>query len=57
NNPQGGYGSAPQQGGFNNNQGSGYGNNNQNNQGGYAPKSAPAPVAAPAADLDDDLPF
>ena len=46
NNPQGGYGSAPQQGGFNNNQGGGYGNNNQNNQGGYAPKSAPAPVAA-----------
>ncbi|WP_180031023.1 MULTISPECIES: single-stranded DNA-binding protein [unclassified Acinetobacter] len=46
-----------QGGGFNNNQGSGYGNNNQNNQGGYAPKSAPAPVAAPAADLDDDLPF
>ena len=56
-NTQGGYGSAPQQGGFNNNQGGGYGNNNQNNQGGYAPKSAPAPVAAPAADLDDDLPF
>ena len=54
NNPQSGYGSAPQQGGFNNNQGGGYGNNNPS---GFAPKSAPAPTAAPAADLDDDLPF
>ncbi|KGT46305.1 MULTISPECIES: single-stranded DNA-binding protein [Acinetobacter] len=51
---QGGYG-APQQGGFNNNApaGNGYGNN----PGGFAPKAAPAAVAAPAADLDDDLPF
>ncbi|MEZ2181677.1 single-stranded DNA-binding protein, partial [Acinetobacter baumannii] len=54
NNPQSGYGSAPQQGGFNNNQGGGYGNNNPS---GFAPKSAPAPTAAPAVDLDDDLPF
>src|SRR5690606_17334506 len=38
----------------NNNQGGGYGNNNPS---GFAPKSAPAPTAAPAADLDDDLPF
>ena len=34
--------------------GGGYGNNNPS---GFAPKSAPAPTAAPAADLDDDLPF
>jgi len=65
NNNQGGYGNnnagqqgynAPQQGGFNNAPagGNGYGNNNPS---GFAPKSAPAPVAAPAADLDDDLPF
>ncbi|ATO18957.1 recombinase RecB [Acinetobacter sp. LoGeW2-3] len=64
NNNQGGYGNnnqggqqgynAPQQGGFNNAPaGGGYGNN----PGGFAPKAAPAPVAAPAADLDDDLPF
>ncbi|NLZ86487.1 MAG: single-stranded DNA-binding protein, partial [Gammaproteobacteria bacterium] len=34
--------------------GGGYGNNNPS---GFAPKSAPAPTAAPVADLDDDLPF
>src|SRR5690554_6726571 len=53
---QQGYGNAPQQGGLNNAPagGNGYGNNNP---GGFAPKAAPAPVAAPAADLDDDLPF
>lgn len=43
--------------GYNNqqpsNQGNGYGNNNP---AAFAPKSAPAPQAAPA-DLDDDLPF
>ncbi|ANF80798.1 recombinase RecB [Acinetobacter sp. NCu2D-2] len=54
NNNQGGYNNAPQQGGYNNAPANnGYGNNNP---GGFAPK-APAPVSAPAADLDDDLPF
>ncbi|MFW1752746.1 single-stranded DNA-binding protein [Acinetobacter wanghuae] len=50
---QGGYNNAPQQGGFNNAPANGYGNNNPS---GFAPK-APAPTTAPAADLDDDLPF
>ena len=54
NNNQGGGYNAPQQGGYNNAPANnGYGNNNP---GGFAPK-APAPVSAPAADLDDDLPF
>src|SRR5690606_8080312 len=52
--PQAGYGSAPQPGRFHHNQGGGYCNNNPR---GFATKSGTAPTAAPAADLDDDLPF
>ena len=56
NNQGGGYGNnnVGSQGGYGNAPASGYGNNNP---GGFAPKASPAPVAAPAADLDDDLPF